>query len=185
MRACLALFLLALPAAALADPWKLDPATTVTVMAPWLGGMVPIRFPKLEGAIDFDARAPGKTRGTITADATAATVGVRLVDRLLQGAGYLDGAAYPTITFEIEELRQIDISNASVTGRLTLRGVTRPVTFAAKAFRYGPDPEAPGGFAAGFDITGEVDRTEFGSTGGLPAVSAIVPVAIHLLIVPD
>ena len=185
MRVCLALLLLALPTAAPAEQWRLDPSTTVTVQVPWQGGTVAVHFPKLSGTIDFDEKAPAEAHATITADAGAATTGVGVVDALLRGEGYLDVAAHPAITFELDQLRQQSKTAADVAGRLTLRGETRPVTFAAKVFRYGPDPANPGRFAAGFDITGSIDRTDFGSTAGLPEVGAVLPVAIHLLMVSN
>jgi polyisoprenoid-binding protein YceI len=65
---------------------------------------------------------------------------------------------------------------------MTLRGVTRPVVFKATVFRYGPASDDPTRFEAGFDIAGVIDRTEFGSTGGLPEVPASLPVRIRLAI---
>jgi hypothetical protein len=59
--------------------------------------------------------------------------------------------------------------------------VTRPVNFQAKVFAYGPAKDDPGRFEAGFDLSGSVDRTAFGSTGGLPEVAAVLPVHIRLL----
>jgi len=64
---------------------------------------------------------------------------------------------------------------------MTLRGVTRPVTFQAKVFAYGPAKADPARFEAGFDLSGSVDRTAFGSTGGVPDVAAVLPVHIRLL----
>ena len=66
-------------------------------------------------------------------------------------------------------------------GRITLRGVTRPVGFKAEVFRFGPADDDPDSFEAGFNLTGQIDRTEFGSTGGLPEVGAVLPVRIRLL----
>ena len=40
---------------------------------------------------------------------------------------------------------------------------------------------AEAGTGAGFDLTGRIDRTDFGSTGGLPEVAAVLPVHIRLL----
>jgi polyisoprenoid-binding protein YceI len=59
--------------------------------------------------------------------------------------------------------------------------VTRPVRFEAQVFAYGPAKDDPQRFEAGFDLTGQIDRTDFGSNGGLPEVSALLPVHIRLL----
>ncbi len=47
--------------------------------------------------------------------------------------------------------------------------------------RYGPSDDDPGRFEAGFHITGSIDRTAFGSTGGLPEVGPVLPVQMQLL----
>ncbi|TPE48298.1 YceI family protein [Amaricoccus solimangrovi] len=185
MRACLALVLVLLPGFAPAASWHLDPSSTVSVSVPWRGTSVAVRFPELSGQIEFDERAPARARAVIAADTTRATTGVAPVDALVRGAGYLDAAEYPTVTFRLDQLVQTSKSTADVTGRLTLRGVTRPVSFRAKVFRYGPDPADPSRFAAGFDISGAIDRTQFGSTAGAPEVGVVLPVAIHLLMTSD
>ena len=48
-------------------------------------------------------------------------------------------------------------------------------------FAYGPAKDDPDRFEAGFDLSGSVDRTAFGSTGGVPEVAAVLPVHIRLL----
>lgn len=84
------------------------------------------------------------------------------------------------IDFRLTGLRQTSKQTADLTGEMTLRGVTRPVAFAAQVIRYGPAAD-PSRFEAGFDLTGRIDRTDFGSTGGLPEVAAVLPVHIRLL----
>ena len=64
-------------------------------------------------------------------------------------------------------------------------GIDKPVTLKATVFRYGPNEAAGGRFDAGFTITGEIDRTEFGHTTGLPQVAAVLPIRIHLLMRSD
>jgi polyisoprenoid-binding protein YceI len=172
---------LALPLPAAAAPWKLEPATTVSVDVAWEGRNVTVRFPKLEGQIDFDQAHPERTRATITVASGAATTGVAVVDQLVRSRDYLDTADYPTIGFHLDKLTQTSKQTADVAGRVTLRGVTRPVTFKATVTRYGPSADDPKRFEAGFDLSGSIDRTEFGSSGGLPEVAAVLPVRISLL----
>ena len=175
----LVLALLPLPAAAAA--WKLDPATTVTADVGWEGKTVEVRFPTLSGDIDFDQDHPERTNASIAVAARDATTGVGVVDRLLRSRDYLGAEQYPTITFQLDKLTRTSKNTATIDGRMTLRGVTRPVTFQAKVFAYGPAKADPARFEAGFDLSGSVDRTAFGSTGGVPDVAAVLPVHIRLL----
>ena len=177
----LALLLCLLPAAGLAASWELEPETSVAVEVPWQGRNVEVRFPTLSGEIDFDQDHPDRTRATISVATGDATTGVGVVDALVRSGDYLDAGGYPSITFRLDRLTQTSKSTAEIDGRITLRGVTLPTSFQAQVFRYGPADGAPGRFEAGFNLTGSIDRTQFGSTGGLPEVGAVLPVHIRLL----
>jgi polyisoprenoid-binding protein YceI len=172
---------LVLPGLSAAAAWRIDPSTTVEATVAWKGQTVTVHFPDLSGDVDFDAERPEAAKARITAPAGAATTGVAVVDGLLRGRDYLDASGHPEITFELEKLTRTSKSTADVSGRLTLRGVTRPLALKATVFAYGPAKDDPAVREAGFDLSGEVDRTEFGSTGGLPDVSATMPLRIHLL----
>lgn len=177
----LALLLCVLPVLAQAKDWTIGPETSVRVEAKWNGSTVNIRFPTLRGRIAFDETDIAGTTATIEVATGDATTGVGLVDRLVRSADYLGAERYPTITFHLDRLVQTSKSTADVSGRITLRDVTRPAAFKAVVIRYGPDPADPATFQAGFDISGQIDRTAFGSTGGLPDVAAVLPVRIRLM----
>jgi polyisoprenoid-binding protein YceI len=170
-----------LPLPALAVPWKLDPGTTVAVDVGWEGRTVTVRFPSLSGDVDFDEKRPEQAHATISVAADQATTGVAVVDQLVRSRDYLGAAQFPTIRFQLDRLTQTSTSTAEIEGRVTLRGVTKPLTLQAEVFRYGPAKDDPSRFEAGFTLSGEIDRTAFGSTGGLPEVSAVLPVHIRLL----
>lgn len=177
----LILVLALLPAITLAAPWNLDPGTTVTADVAWEGRNVQVRFPSLTGDVDFDEKHPDRTRATISVSSTAATTGVGVVDALVRSPDYLGADQFPTIAFKLDKLTQTSKSTADVAGRITFRGVTEPISFKAQVTRYGPDNDDPSRFEAGFNLTGSIDRTRFGSTGGLPEVGAVLPVRIHLV----
>lgn len=68
---------------------------------------------------------------------------------------------------------------ATVTGNLTLNGVTRPVTLAAEFYGAGTAPPQMGGKAnVGFHATGTIRRSEFGLGFGVPIVSDAVKLDI-------
>jgi polyisoprenoid-binding protein YceI len=170
-----------LPATAWAVPWVLDPETRVAVDVSWTGGQVEVRFPRLAGSIDFDERQPQNARARITVSAQDATTGIPVADALMRSEGYLATDRFPEISFELDRLVQTSRSTADIFGRMTLRGVTRPVEFKATVVRYGPAADDPARFEAGFDLTGSVDRRDFGSTGGIPDVAAELPIRIRLM----
>jgi polyisoprenoid-binding protein YceI len=73
-------------------------------------------------------------------------------DSAVRSARFLDAAAHPLITFTSGRLE----GNA-ITGTLTVRGVTRPVTLTVEQIEV-----AAGSFTA--RATARIDRTEFGVT---------------------
>ena len=138
-----------------AAPWRLDPATSVSVDVAWEGAPVVVRFPSLSGEVDFDADHPERAEATITVVTGDATTGVAVVDALVRSRDYLAADQYPQITFRLERLVQTSKQTADIHGRITLRGVTRPITFQATVFRYGPAPDDPDRFEAGFALEGQ------------------------------
>lgn len=173
--------LLLLPVAAAASPWRLDDATSVEASIAWQGNPVTVRFPGLSGDVDFDAHRLETARARLTVPTAAATTGNPVVDGLMRSADYLDAARHPTITFELDKLTKTSEHSADVSGRVTLRGVTRPVHLSAQVQAFGPDDTRDGALTADFLITGEIDRSDFGSTAGEPELSAKLPLLIHLV----
>ena len=69
---------------------------------------------------------------------------------------------------------------ATITGNLTLNGVTRPVTLAATFYGAGKAPAMMGGKEnVGFNATGTIMRSQFGIASGIPMVSDAVKLDIQ------
>ncbi|MDB5696230.1 MAG: polyisoprenoid-binding protein [Sphingomonas bacterium] len=69
---------------------------------------------------------------------------------------------------------------ATITGNLTLNGVTRPVTLAATFYGAGKAPAMMGGKEnVGFNATGTIMRSQFGVGYGIPMVSDAVKLDIQ------
>ena len=160
--------------AAVAETWILDPATTAEASVSWQGKPIAVRFPGLSGEVEFDSRHLDVANATLSVPTGAATTGNPIVDAMMRSPDYLDAAGHPTITFELDKLTRTSDDTADVAGRVTLRGVTRPVRLTAKVIAFG---EARADFA----ITGQIDRRDFGSTAGVPEVAAVLPLDIRLV----
>jgi polyisoprenoid-binding protein YceI len=87
----------------------------------------------------------------------------------LRGPNWLDAGKYPTITFKSTAVTPTGPRTATITGDLTLHGVTKPVTLNATfngGYKGHPmDPNARIGFSA----TGSFKRSDFGVAYGVPA----------------
>jgi len=173
--------LLLLPALAAAAPWILDPATSVSAEIDWKDQPIVVRFPGLTGEVDFDAERLEGAHATLTVPAGAATTGNPIVDAMMRSGDFLDAQRHPTITFELDKLAKTSKDTASVTGKVTMRGVTRPVELDARVLAFGPVGGDPKRIKADFAITGTLDRAAFGSTAGGSDVSTMLPLDIRLV----
>lgn len=142
------------------------------------------QFRKFDAEIDFDAGNVEATKVSFTIDAASVDTFWEARDAHIRKADFLDVENHPTITFVSTKVTPTGTDVADVTGDLTIRGVTKSVTFQAKLNKLGPSPFNPAKEIAGFTVTGEIDRTEFGVNYAAPAVSAIVPIQIDLEMSP-
>lgn len=85
----------------------------------------------------------------------------------LQTPDFFDAAQFPTATFVAKSIviDADDASEADVTGDLTIRGVTRPVTMEVKFNQAGPSMGNT--YKVGFDGEATVKRSDFGVSYGL------------------
>ncbi len=179
--------LLLTPGIAQAKPWFIDSTETrIQVEVGYLGNSsLKIDFPSFAGRIDFDDRHPQNTDALIKVGTRDLQTGIGFMNTLVRSKDYLNTRQYPDITFRLDRLVQTSKSTADIFGQITLLGVTRPVTFKASVFRYGPSERKQGMSEAGFNLTTEIDRTEFGSTAGAPEVATKLPVRIRLLLTSE
>ena len=67
---------------------------------------------------------------------------------------------YPEITFESTSFRKTDDENYILSGQLTMRGITRPVTLQAEFGGVNKDPW--GNEKAAFAVHGKINRKDWG-----------------------
>jgi polyisoprenoid-binding protein YceI len=160
-----ALFLAsALSAAAAPQTYVLEPdKSSVAFEADF--GSTPItgqlRVSRADLTLDFASLTRCEVR--VTLDVAGARASFPFAAQAMKGPEVLDAARFPQITFASTSV-QGDGASARITGDLTLRGVSRPVTLEASLYRQK-------GFASGDDshlsilLTGSLRRSDFGATG--------------------
>lgn len=144
--------------------WELDPAHTVVEFSAkhMMITTVKGRFTDVTGVIHADEA--NRSRSSVEATIKAASLDTRTEgrDQHLRSADFLDVETYPEITFKSTRVEPVDKEHFHVTGDLTIRGTTRPVTLKATFEGRGKDPW--GGERAGFSATTKIDRRDFGLT---------------------
>jgi polyisoprenoid-binding protein YceI len=83
-------------------------------------------------------------------------------DAHLRSADFFDAEKYPAITFKSTSFEKEDDDDYKLTGDLTIKGVTKPVSLDVELGGVATDPY--GNEKAGFEITGKISRKEFDLT---------------------
>jgi polyisoprenoid-binding protein YceI len=136
------------------------------------------RFTKTSGKIVWD-RAAKTGEVDISIDATSVDTGHALFNQHIQGEDYFDTARYPTITFKSTGVQFSGDTPIAVDGRLTIKGVTRPVTLIVTHFQAAPHPMLKKD-AIGANATTRIKRSEFNAGKYAPAVSDEVTLNIAM-----
>jgi polyisoprenoid-binding protein YceI len=143
--------------------WKLDPShTTVEFVAKHMMiTTVRGRFAEFEGTIVADEENFGDSSVEVTFKTASIDSGVEQRDAHLRSADFLDAETYPEVTFRSTRVEGSK-EKFRVTGDLTIRDVTRPITLDATFEGTGKDPW--GGTRSSFSASGKFDRRDFGLT---------------------
>ncbi len=140
------------------------------------------RFTSIAGSGETDAS--GALRSvTFEADVKSIDTNQAQRDEHLRSGDFFDVAKFPTLSFVSTKIEQ-DGEEITVTGNLTIRDVTRPVTL--KGELSAPITDPWGNARAAIGVTGKINRKDFGltwnmalETGGM-VVSDEVKLAVEV-----
>ena len=140
----------------LTGSWILDPARSeVRLQSRHTWGLLPVRGVFRQVAGNGTVTAAGQVTGTLTIAAGSVDTKNSRRDKDLRSAKIFDAASHPDITCTVDSIQAAG-DGVRVTGSLTVRGRTRPLSFDAKvsaaAGEVGLDAEIP------------VNRADFGLT---------------------
>ena len=130
------------------------------------------KFEKVEGTF---VTGPTELESSVNATIDAASINTSQSDRdnHVRSEDFFHVEKHPTMAFRSTAVRP-DGDNFLLDGDLTLRGVTRPVTFRLELNGFGPDPY--GGTRAGFSATTEINRNDWNVSfnGAIPGSGSAV-----------
>lgn len=120
------------------------------------------RFDEISGALDFNPDAPTNSRLDVRINPKSISTGDTEWDETLATDGkYFDGDTYPEIQFTSTSSTKTTGNTGKVTGDLTLRGVTKPVTLDVTYNGAGKSFGNPGA-TLGFSAIGTLKRSDWG-----------------------
>lgn len=99
-------------------------------------------------------------------------------DKVLRSAPWFDTDKHPRMTFRSTAMRFEQDVPVSVTGELTLLGVTRAVTLRISGVKCGSHPNSKRPLC-GAEVTGSIKRSEFGMKTSLPSIGDDVQLTIQ------
>jgi polyisoprenoid-binding protein YceI len=143
--------------ATLTGDWTLDEAkSTIGLRSKVMGGLIPVKgtFGQVTG--HGTVSPAGEVSGTVTVAAASIETKNAKRDKHLRSGDFFEAATFPYITFSVDRL-QPSSQGVTVTGQLTVRGRTRPITF----------PATVSVFDSGevlLDAEVQVNRADFGLT---------------------
>lgn len=118
------------------------------------------RFNDFAGTFNYDEKRPQETRVAVTIDAASIDTNHAERDKHLRSPDFFDVKRFPEAKFVSTGYKPLDMDKGELTGNLTLRGVTRPVTIDVTQVGAGHDPW--GGYRRGFHGTTTLTMADFG-----------------------
>ncbi len=134
------------------------------------------RFNAFEGTI-VTGDSPLQSSVEATIDAASVDTNQEQRDAHVRSADFLDVENFPVLSFRSTAVRAAR-DGFEVDGELTIRGVTKAVTFDLELNGFSPDPY--GGTRVGFSATTEINRQDFGVSYNGP-----IPGADNAMVLSD
>jgi len=158
--------MVAAPAAAQTSQWQLDPAHSSAQFAVRHMGISNVRgtFTKLSGTARYDPADFKNDSVEVTIEVASVDSRVEMRDNDLRSDHFFDVQKYPTITFRSTKVGSAGADKLKITGDLTIRGITKPVTLDVDGPSK-PVKDGQGRLHMGVSATATVNRTDFGMTG--------------------
>jgi polyisoprenoid-binding protein YceI len=156
--------------------WRIDPGHAEVAFVARSFGLSRTRgrFTGVDGTVQI-AADPTESTVDVTIDMASEETGSARRDNHLSSADFFEVDNHPTARFRSSGITIDDGSRGTVTGELTIKGVTRPVVLDVEYLGYAPDHDR-----AAFRATATVNRNDWGVRWGSPVVSKQVKLEIEV-----
>jgi polyisoprenoid-binding protein YceI len=143
-------------------PWQIDPMHTQVEFSAKHFGMMTVRghFQDVSASGHIDPSTPATSSIDITINVASLTTNNPQRDNDLRSSYFLELDKYPSITFRSTRIEPADQDRYALTGDLTIKGITRPVTLNVQ--RYGEINDPMMGHRVSFGAEGQINRKDFG-----------------------
>lgn len=142
------------------------------------------KFLDYDGTIIFNRSEPEKSKVDVVIKTASIDMAHDKWNEHLKNADFFDVEKFPEMTFKSTGIKVTGEKTADITGDLTIKGVTKPVTLTAVFNKADKHPMGDQ-YAAGFSADTTIKRSDFGITYGLPMVGEDVKIHIEVEAIRD
>jgi polyisoprenoid-binding protein YceI len=142
--------------------WTFDPLHTQVEFSAKHLGMMTVRgnFTEVTAAGDLYPDQPERSSVNVTIRAASIRTHNEQRDNDLRASYFLEVDKYPTITFKSTKIEPKGKERGTMTGELTIKGVTHPVTL--NVVKYGEFNDPGMGHRIGYAAETKINRKDFG-----------------------
>ena len=142
--------------------WKFDPMHTQIEFSAKHLGMMTVRghFAEVIATGQLYPDQPERSSFDVTINTASIRTHNEQRDNDLRSSTFLEVQKYPTITFKSTKIEQKSPDRGTLTGDLTIKGVTKPVTL--NVVKYGEFNDPRMGHRIGYAAETRINRKDFG-----------------------
>ena len=147
------------------EQFQADPQHSTVGFTARILGIVKVRgrFRSYDVAVTYDAGHPERSSVTAIIEAKSIDTDMEFRDNHLRSPDFFDTSRFPTIEFQSDRVVARP-GGLTITGPLTMHGVTRPITFAAQVTAL-PEVGTTGGKSLALEADLRLSRADFGIAG--------------------
>ncbi|GLS40054.1 polyisoprenoid-binding protein [Mesorhizobium tianshanense] len=134
---------------------------------------------EFSGTFEFDAAQPANSSLEVAVKVAGISTNNSQRDSDIQGADWFNATEFPQITFVGREFKAVDAKSGTITGDLTIAGVTKPVTLDVTFNKEGENPWDKS-HVVGFSARTLVKRSDFGMKAALGMIGDEVSLVIQV-----
>jgi polyisoprenoid-binding protein YceI len=142
--------------------WKFDPYHTQVEFSAKHLGMMTVRghFAEVTATGDLDIEQPERSQVEASINTASIRTHNEQRDNDLRSSNFLEVEKYPTITFKSTKIEPAGTDRYKLTGELTIKGNTKPVTL--NVVKYGEFTDPNMGHRIGYAAETQINRKDFG-----------------------
>lgn len=142
--------------------WKFDPMHTQVEFSAKHLGMMTVRghFNEVNASGEIYPDQPERSKVEATINTASIRTHNEVRDNDLRSSNFLEIAKYPTITFKSTKVEHAGGDRYRITGDLTIKGTTKPVTL--DVVKYGEFNDPRMGHRIGYAAQTKINRKDFG-----------------------